>query len=215
MNGDEDFERVKNCLVCRLVNYRANRELLEKIPHTRFLDLAMIYFYEMETEGENSGILVRDRHLKLWGIRIEQLHTAAIRNTRARHPFQLSSISQIIEQLLFGFAVSDGNEPLSLILGDPQILVLSNRELKFGAVNICFPDIWEEISRLTDGDFYVLPSSIHECIILPVSEWGEEKRMKLQMIVREINTGFTVPEEILGSSVYRYSSEKHALEVAA
>lgn len=117
--------------------------------------------------------------------------------------------------MLFGFALHDGEETLSVIPGGPRILVLSNRELKFGAVNICFPDIWEEVSRQTGGDFYVLPSSIHECIILPASVWGEEKETELQTIVREINAGFIVPEEILGSSVYRYCVEKHALEVAA
>ncbi|MCD7834324.1 MAG: DUF5688 family protein [Lachnospiraceae bacterium] len=95
------------------------------------------------------------------------------------------------------------------------IYIITNEDLCFDAVNICFPDLLRVIRRQVGGDFYILPSSIHECIILPDSEWGKITAESLQGIVKEINAKYVAAEEVLGDSVYHYSMEKQGLEIAA
>lgn len=210
-----DYEQARGHLVCHLVNYERNRDILEHIPYTRFFDLAVVYFYEME--GGASGkffILVRDKHIESWGIDLCQLHETAVDNTRRKHPYQLKKLPQLYEetdgeQLLFSLdEAMCGEEMLPMY-------VLTNEDLCFGAVNICFPDLLRVIRRQVGGDFYILPSSIHECIILPDSSWGKAPAESMQGIVREINAKYVAAEEVLGDSVYHYSMEKQGLEIVA
>ena len=50
-----DFTQVRKRIVCRLVNYEKNRELLAQVPHRRFLDLAVVYYYKMEDDTFGDG----------------------------------------------------------------------------------------------------------------------------------------------------------------
>lgn len=192
-----DFEQARKRIICRLVNYEMNQQLLEHVPHLCFLDLAIVYYYEAERNSfGNSGILVRNSHIEMWDIDISQLHAIALCNTRVLLPFRVGTMDMFAEITRIPLPPRDPDVP--------QMYILTNEQLCFGAVNMIYDDILHSLSDKVGGDFYVLPSSIHECLILPICSWNENEPQKLQSIVREINQKYVSVEEVLGNHIYRY-----------
>ena len=74
----------------------------------------------------------------------------------------------------------------------------------------------EVLRRVADqlkDDFYVIPSSIHECMVLPAG--SHLKTESISRIVRRINRTKVAPEEVLADSVYRYDRARGRLIIAA
>ncbi len=94
-----------------------------------------------------------------------------------------------------------------------QMYVLTNTERRYGAVNLLYPEILKAAAGRLNGDFYVLPSSVHECMLVPVSTGAVAT--DLQQMVREINQACVAPEEVLGDSIYCYERETGKLYLAA
>ncbi|MBQ7925064.1 MAG: hypothetical protein IJ335_02090, partial [Lachnospiraceae bacterium] len=65
-----------------------------------------------------------------------------------------------------------------------------------------YPDFWDKLGMAWKGKFYILPSSVHEVILL--KDDGEESPSKLQEMVREINQCEVDPTEVLSDSIYHY-----------
>ena len=65
--------------------------------------------------------------------------------------------------------------------------------------------------RQIGEEFYVLPSSIHEVILLPVSYSGNPA--ELEALVKEVNETCVTPEDYLSGHVYRYFSDTGELKI--
>ncbi|MBR6173140.1 MAG: hypothetical protein IKQ49_08255 [Eubacterium sp.] len=68
------------------------------------------------------------------------------------------------------------------------------------------------IAQQMGTDFFVLPSSVHEVLILP--DDGSQDLESLQFMVREINRTEVAPEDRLSDFVYHYDAQDHVLERA-
>ena len=93
--------------------------------------------------------------------------------------------------------------------GRIPMYVLSNKEKTMGAACILYDSILTLIGERLQDDFYILPSSIHECIVVPMNITTTKK--ELQEMVREINATQVIPEEVLSDEVYTYTREIHRL----
>ena len=201
-----DFSKVKEQIVCKLINYEKNRSLLEQVPYRRFLDMAVVFYYRMDNQILGKGsILIQDRHLKIWNITSDEICELATVNTIRLLPYQLTDIVTMMEELTGIKADCDD-------MKRTPMYVLTNTEQYFGAVNIIYESIMEAIAEQIHGDFFVLPSSIHECMIVPAEDHMDPK--ELQIMVQEINQTQVEPEEILSNSVYIYNQRKGMLEIA-
>lgn len=203
-----DFSRVRDCIACRLVNYERNRELLALVPHKRYMDLAVVYYCRVdrrvldnETIGKGS-ILVQNAHMAKWNVTPEKLHDLAVVNTIRQLPYELISLEEMVCDTV-GFGVKPEAQKPSLMY------VLTNKEKWYGAVNIIFDSVLEAIGEKLKGNFYVLPSSVHECMIVPATEGADGE--ELRRMVKEINADYVSAEEILGDSVYLYDRDAHLL----
>lgn len=203
-----DFRRVKDRIACRLINYEKNRELLASVPHRRYMDLAVVYYCRIDRQVLDSeafgrgSILIQNAHMAQWKVTPEELHDLAVINTIRQLPYELISLEDMIRDTL-EIAGGQGEQKRSIMY------VLTNTEKWYGAVNIIFDSVLEAIGEKLRSDFYVLPSSIHECMIVPVTE--EIKGVELRRMVREINADYVAEEEILGDSIYLYDREAHLL----
>lgn len=199
-----DYENVRQLVCCRLVNYEKNRELLKKIPHRRFLDLAVVYYCQVNHEEIGPGnILIYNAQLTLWDVDEAELYDAAVSNTIRKHPYEMVAIGDMLEELL-GISAPDEEELA-------PIYVLTNTEKYYGAVSMIFGSILEAIGEAFECDFFVLPSSIHECMVIP--DTGDWTASELHRMVHEVNCEQVKPEEILGESVYRYDRRQRKLEI--
>ena len=84
--------------------------------------------------------------------------------------------------------------------------VVTNRYRNLGAAVMLYPDVWKKAVEKIGGSFYILPSSIHEVILIP-ENYGIGK-IQLEVMVEEINNTEVDEEEILSDSVYYYNAKE-------
>lgn len=199
-----DFDKVKDRISYRLINARRNEELLELIPHIRFLDLAVCFYYAYYNEALGKGIItVYNNHMEMWNASTQELMRLAQENTRRIFGVQCRPLTEIVEEML-----EDGyNEALPVV----PMKILSNKDRVYGAACLLYPGLLQEISQKESADFYILPSSVHEVILL--TDDGSEDPGKLREMVREVNEQQVEPQEVLSDSVYYYGREDKQIKI--
>lgn len=209
-----DYNNVKSRVACKVINFEKNRELLKKIPYVKYLDLAVVFYYFLKNESIGTGtILIYNSHLKMWNITKEELYDSARKNTPSMLPFEFKCMDEIMEDM----DVSEMEDELADIFEEKEcrplipMYVLSNKEKTMGAACILYDSILTLIGERLQSDFYILPSSIHECIIIPKDVLTSKDG--LQEMVKEVNETQVKPEEILSDKVYFYNRIIHHLSL--
>jgi len=217
-------------VVCKLISFDKNIELLQEIPHIRFLDLAIVFYCFIVNERIGSAtIMVYNKHLKMWGTTTADLYINAIENTRRLLGYQITGIEDVMREMLIEnlrgklteTEASDTDEKMSeekinefadTMLdsmkqegGRTPMYVLSNQEKINGAACILYPDLLLEFAEGLGRDLYIIPSSIHEVILVPALE--EQEHESLSKMVREVNSTQVEEEEVLADHVYFFSRE--------
>lgn len=197
------FEKARHRILYKLVNYERNVDLLEQIPHVRFLDLAVVFYYLVEKQHLGSAIiLIRNSHLEHWGVDCDEIYGWAKKNTPLQMPSEIMRMSELLQEAL------DVEVPLD---EDAPMYILSNSQRNLGASCILYPDILKNFSGMIENDFYILPSSIHEVILLPVC--AEENPVRLQEMVKEVNESQVEVQEQLSDQVYFYDRKSERLRI--
>ena len=193
------YERINDRIYSRLIRTEQNREALERIPFEPWMDLAVTCYVQMEKDGSADGIQVTSDLLELWGVSKEEVLHKAWKNTIDRKDPVFRNLRDVILEMSYaaGFGDIPGYESSSLFL-------LSNKERWYGAVCIAYPLIPFFIEKtLQISSYYVLPSSVHECLILP--DEGMYEKEELDALVRRVNRMELEPADILCSHVYYYT----------
>lgn len=199
-----DFNNMKHHIVYKLVHYERNRELLQQIPHIPFLDLAIVFYCLIaSTSSGTATILVQNSHLKLWNCNAQQLYELAKTNTPKLLPSRFEKLSTLLSD--FFPAVSDDEDNISDSLIFP-IYVLSNESRFLGAACMLYDGLLEELSGMLDSDLYIIPSSVHEVLLVP-STAGMTLE-DFNAMIQEVNSTQLEPEEILSDHLYFYMREK-------
>ena len=90
-----------------------------------------------------------------------------------------------------------------------MLYALTNMEKQYGASMITQPEVLNKPEQLFPEGFYVLPSSVHEVLIVPDN--GEVEPRRLGEMVRAVNWAEVKREEVLSDRVYSYDKEKHQI----
>lgn len=190
----------------RLVNAERNAEKLKDIPGKKIADLVAIYRVVVSAgeDGMMSYVLTK-AILDRSGISFEELDEAAKKNTE-KSGFSVRTMSEVMCELMGVNVGQEIEEP-----DGPQMYVLTNARKLHGANIMLYKEYLEIAAEKMNGDFYIIPSSIHELIAVPVSAQGLEE---LREMVKASNDNQLAPEEILGYEVYRYNRETGEVEVA-
>lgn len=198
----ENYELARTRIYYKLINYKMNRHLLESVPHIRYLDLAIVFYYRLEGgKFHGATILIHDCNLDSWGIDKRRLMEDAVMNTSRKLPYTIQGMESLIAELT-------GEETLKYC--DEELMyVLTNKEKCFGAAAILYPHVLSHIAKVLKRNFYVLPSSVHECILVP--DLGQYSRLELMEMVREVNKKQVEEEEVLSYEVYYYDRKKEVL----
>lgn len=198
----ENYGTARTRIYYKLVNYEMNRHMLEKIPHLRYLDLAVVFYYRLEGGQFHGGsILIHNCNLDAWKIEKKQLMEDAVINTSRKLPYTLQGMEAMIMELT-------GEDTLRYC-DEETMYVLTNEEKYFGAAVLLYPHVLNHIAGMLRKNFYVLPSSVHECILVP--DQGQYSRLELMKMVKEVNQSQVEEDEILSYKVYYYDRQKEAL----
>lgn len=197
-----NYDVVRKNLACKLIHREKNRELLKQVPYIPFLDLAIVCYYRMEHSAVGNGtILVFDSHRKAWGISREELFRTARANTLRILPPEYMDLNDILEY---------PEELAEELRNGIPMYVLTNKENYFGAVQMIYDSVLQEAGRYLKGDFWILPSSVHECILVP--HMVQTGKKELEAMVQQVNAQEVSEEEYLSDSVYFYRKDLHKLE---
>lgn len=205
-----DYSKISKHIAYRIVNYEKNKELLETVPYVRYLDLAIVFYCLLNfSESGNATVLVHNTHLKLWNITAAQLYEQACAVTPDLLPYDFRNMASVISDLFSDPAPAD--QTITKAASFCPMYVLTNAQKLYGASCILYPGLLEAISEKLDSDLFILPSSIHEIILLPAI--SRSYRDELASMVSEINRTELATEEVLSSCVYYYSRTKQALSI--
>ncbi|WP_461812414.1 DUF5688 family protein [Faecalimonas sp.] len=193
-----DFAKTRKKILCKLINQEKNKEFLEDTPYISFLDLAIVCYVLIELK--ENGIVtmpVKFSQLEMWGIEETELFQVAKENVQKQFPAELRQMKEVIAEML-GIDMPQDDEEV--------MYVLSNDIRSFGAICIIYDGILELIGEELKENYYIIPSSIHEMIIVPESK--APKKEEIEEMVKEINETQVENEEVLSNNVYFYNIQE-------
>ncbi len=193
-----DYEKVKPYLGYKLLHYEMNRKLLESVPHKRYYDLVIVCYCSIMDERIGAGtILVKNEHLNMWNKIEDEVIKDAMANMQSIFPAEFMAMKEVLKEMY--------SDPAYLLEDIMPMYVLTNKQRMFGAASILYKGQMERIAQMLQDDFYILPSSIHEVIIL-AKKYGTDEEY-LSHMVQEINQEHLNREEVLSNHAYLYSRQ--------
>lgn len=210
---------MKSFIFYRLVSFSRNQKLLTTVPHMRYLDLAITFHCLVRNDDEGIGtIRITNEHVELWNIALVDLMELAVTNTERLFPATIKSMEEVIGGLLEGdFPQEDySGEDISLTwtkdsepMNTMKMYILTNQKGINGASCLLYKEVIKAFAKQLDSDLYILPSSIHEIILLPYD--SSYSKASLAKMVKEINSTQVPCEEVLSDNVYRYSMQDNKI----
>ena len=206
LSGIEDWEQVKGRLAFRLLSKERNKETLENYVYKEFLDLAAIVTFCAEIDEQGvKAIRVTHDLAERWNVSEEEILQAAEENTESLFPVRMEPI---LDTLCRVADISRDDLPEEVLAEEdsPQIMVLTNYLGVNGATVLLYDSFLQQVYEKLRGKFIILPSSIHEVIVMPLA--SAPPITDSQKMVEQINRSAVKEEEILSDSVYLYDGEK-------
>lgn len=203
-----DYNDVKKRIACKLVNTEKNKSLLADVPHVEFMDLSVVFqCVVMQEDPGMASILIRNAHMDSWGVSPDELYRVARENTPRIFPYEIRSVAETLCDLFGETDLEECNHEcfLDMFAGDVPMFVLSNRNMTGGAVCMLYEDALRNFAETIGSDFFIIPSSVHELILVPSENEGAVRDIK--DMIREINDTQVRDEEILSYSLYFYNRD--------
>lgn len=193
-----DFDKMKEKIVLKVINTERNLDLLEQVPNLSMegLGLSVVFYVSLMTGEQSAGILIKNEHLKLWEKTVSDLLTVAEVNTNRMHAFTIKSMNEVLSGM-FGFEED-------LIPDDvPALYVLTDKHNTFGASQLYLKDKIREFAEKNNCDVYILPSSVHELLLLR-ADFPNVEPSYLKEMVYQVNATQVSEEEFLFDGVYKF-----------
>lgn len=190
---NEKFPLLKKQIIFYFVSPAGRNSSYFCVPYRMIHDMMLRYGILCKTEnGEDFLIPVQQAFLENWNMKEEELYLLAADNTPTLLPVYLRPINEVLRDFLSENEVG---------VMDEEVYVLTNVRGYLGAAALLYKDVLRSFSEKLGTDFYILPSSIHEVILLPVR--GQKKEL-LQYMVEEINKKEVANTDMLSNTVYKY-----------
>lgn len=194
-----DKESIEESLHFQLVNTERTGEILNHMPHRDMGDMSVVYCWQVADEMIGK---ITNQVAKSMGWTEEKLYRMAYENTRQVNPPRLESMGNMLK-LLGGLDDMTNAAPA-------QMYVLTNQKNTAGAAMMLYDDMLEKAAEKLGGDVYVIPSSIHETLLIPA---GITEAIEVQDLLREINQTLR-PGDLLSNTLYMYDARAHELKPA-
>lgn len=189
-----DPEQIRNRLIIRLLNRKTNESILNEMPYLPFLDLA-ITFHLLVEEKKDGTKSVRVTN-KLWeeyiGDSVLQMYRQALLNTERLFPARMMQMEKLLH--LSELGISSG------------LFIVSNPQGIYGAAVLLYEGVQEKIRGILEEDYYVIPSSVHEVLVIRESDVQDVDMLKSTIL--EVNRTQVGAEDILSNLLYKYENQQ-------
>lgn len=176
-----DYESIKRKLFLRVSSIKKNAAFLKNVPYIAVEDLALTFHILVgQDEQDVASTIVTHQMLKDYGVCIETLYKDTVQSSMTLFP------SRFIDTIL--------------------MTVVTNDKGINGAASLFYPGIMDKIgSEIVYGNYYILPSSIHEVLVVP--DTIIESPDELKQIIKAVNKEAVAPEEQLSDELYYYDTK--------
>ena len=207
---DLDFNKIKDKVILELVNSENNKGLLENIPHRNIADLSVIYCWIID--ANNYGItsaIVTNQVAEEINLSENDLFKSASENLKKTSPATIKSLEEVVMGIMNDQPEKNDQ---GIEIDDPDsIYVISNTRKQYGAAAILDTELMSNIAEQMDSNIYILPSSIHECLLVS-DRFGEPEQ--LQQMVREVNSTEVDIKDKLSDNLYVFNKDTKKIEIA-
>lgn len=217
-----DYDRVKNNLFIRLSAAEKNADVLEHAPHIAKEDLAITFHIMLDQSDKGTATtMINDNMMEAYGIDLNQLYQDALLNSPVICPAQIENMGEALSRMMVEDMKSAGAPPeliqdmekdLEESNKNNPMTIITNDRLVDGASAIFYPGVMDLVGERMKGDYFILPSSVHETLVVP--DDGRVSLQELTDMVKEVNMTQVNPEDQLTDQVYHYDTAEHIFEKA-
>lgn len=229
----KDFKKIRGRIAYKLINTKSNMKLLSDIPSVPFLDLSIVFYCLLDNEYLGSATaLIHNIHKDMWNISTEELYKIAKKNTPKMLQYELKNMNELIREILVDDLqktiyekddryiencnmpgpeeVADGLlKDINSAKEQITMYVLTNKQRTNGAACMLYDNVVEEFAWTVGEDLFILPSSVHEVILVPAVRGIDEE--ELTQMVRDVNSQELDEIDVLSDHVYYYSKVQNKI----
>ncbi len=193
-----DFAKAKDKIIFRLIHARKNWKRLKNMPYKPYMDLAIVFLYRLEQVPEGEGtIAITNEIAGKWHTTVEQLWELAWENTQRIYEPEGMPLQSFLQE----FKLGD--------MPDTGLWLLTNKRRSFGAGVLLYDGVLDGFANRFQSDFYILPSSVHEVLLLPMEQ--DMELADFHEMVQDANSEAVKPDEVLSDHAYYYSRKLHRI----
>lgn len=204
-----DWQEAKEKIYFRLFSARCNPHYVREGICRDFLDMVLVaYYHAGDTDSGIMGIrITKELAEKQWHISGEEICRMAEINTPRLFPYRIDRLdSLLLAYLEKNFGPDAVPKDIREVLEQNPMYILQNKQGINGATVMAYegllPQLYEKLGR----GFYVIPSSIHEVLLLPETKGVNEEMVR--KIIFQTNRKHVKPEERLSDSLYYYNGKE-------
>lgn len=199
-----NYEQTKTKLFVEVVGAERNAAMLEKLPHVQMEDMAMVYSIQIaEKDGAIASTLISNQLMAAMGVTAEKLYQDAIANSVNMRPAKVQKLSEVLAEMM--------DVPVKTVeKSAPPLLVVTTEDKIKGACAMFYSEMMDQLAKETGGNFFILPSSVHEVLVMP--DKGEMSAEELKDMVTAINGDVVDPADVLTDQVYHYDAKERIFE---
>ena len=200
-----DYEKVKDNTYLRLIP--GDSPILKSTPHKMIEDMALVVNVHLDSFSDENGrscVVVSTPLMEMYGIDEAQLFAAAEKNSLANEPIVFKPLVDMIKDLISNDEVPNP-EDVGIVT-----YIATNKSGFQGAAVAGYPDFAEKAAEAIGGSFYMLPSSVHEFIL--IKDDGTPKARDLNKMIKNVNETVLEPRDVLSAQCYHYDAKAKVLE---
>ena len=209
-----DFDKCQDKILPRLVGAEWNKDLLEKRPHVIIEDLAVTFYIDLGANEEGSmSVQIHNDLMNSWGVTVETLYELAVKNLSGSKVGTFRTINEVMAEIMLPNLIEEygdketAEQMLKMMMPpEDKMFVLSNRSGINGASILLDKQMMQTVIDRVGSDFYILPSSIHEVLVVP-ADVGMNPADLVAMVV-EVNQTTVETSERLSNQIYTYSVDE-------
>lgn len=211
-----DYGSVRDKIIFRLINTEANQELLTQVPSIPFQDLSIVFMlYIEENEDDMCVSFIHNEHLACWNVTRYDIYKEAVQNTPRLLPEIMTGLDEIMKRLANNCMYSDSQDD-DMEQSETEkspFYVLTNRAGIGGAACLLYPDVMKKCADRLESDLLILPSSVHETLLLPYDDKADLEG--LRHLVQFVNCSEVPVTDRLSKRVYIYKRSENRIVIAS
>lgn len=222
-----DFDKIKDQIYFKLINQEMNAMLLKDVPWRAYLDLGIVYYVSVLADDCTATVLIHNEHIANWRLTEKELYEVAYENTLEKRKACILNMKDIIKDMVIERITGSTDilaedveyngktkEEIEEMVDEEisrvkkrqpmDMFILTNDIKTNGAICMMYPNVLKDFANEQGVDLFVIPSSVHEVILVPKKD-GSAKR--LNEILNDVNQNSVDPIEILSNRIYSYSRD--------